>query len=1533
MKRLLFLLTVLFGLSASVFAVDVTVTMNTTTKTMTLASKTGDAVEVGEPTSVSSKNQYSFSVDEGTYVLTGYNSSDEIDGTIELNITSANNEFQIWTASFQAANSGWVVNEDYTVENYSVRTREGQTLPISLGSTCLTALVTDGGSFNCTFVPSAARKAEGYVDGYGSATFTANATPNGTCPKGGTFTVSYPSDANFVLMRKEGGSNGSGSIHYVAFPQIAPVTTSTLGGVTTKTYTLGESNTYNYRLWKEGHRTKASKFVYSQTKLNGFAFTAADLDADPKAINHDASSNLKYNVGNILVNVNERGHLRLKKNETKNLLAQRDWQLTNNSTDNYFIEPDYHYTIVNLDGTPITIDNADTTTDPWATLHANSKGTALVLVNYDAIHLTQWTSAGVESDYLGGADWGACWPENTAVFVVTVDDEESSAEPNMLINDNLNEAKNKLAYKNVDAEHDVFYYLDTEEGANYTFTPKGVSAVEIAYPTILTNTVSYNKGFNTVTANEDGSYTLLLKFGRNIVKMTDASGAVIYQVLTAKPVHREISNVSCPGATTYMAGEKISIQYSGLYHPANKMAGIYNMSAYITYNGVPTGTDLILGSNQYQFAGTPSAQAVTMTIPADWDVQNKPNFEMTEGVLQVTGYGDPIGNHRNINRGAGRSPNFTAIAHKTYFGQVPDVSIPLYTISIALTPTFNTSAAVDLVIKDPNGIAVNANEDGTYTLTKYGSYRYLANSDGCKTSTGYIVVSEESPANMTIEITLEPGVPGWDGKSMSEPEIAEGVYQIGTGAELAWFANEVNEKKAVTIKGALTEDIELCDNAWTSIGTTTTLAFKGTFDGQGHTVSGLYIYSTASNLGLFGCVNAATIQNLIVDGTVTSTGSNVGGVAGYSAANTKFINCYNKAKVSGKEYVGGILGQSKAATNSFTNCANSGQITASGKYAGGIAALYLTAYTTTMTNVVNAGYVSATGNMGAIFGCANANAGSKVSNAYTCVVVKEGEKNVTVVSKEKMTSGELAYELGEPWGQKLGTDPCPVPNGITVYLLEDGTYSNTQEAEEPADYELTILTFEDEDYKGDGNYVGTTDWSTLIDDPQYGGLLLYGDYGMGVDDVEYAYCWTDDNNTWLSHTISEGYGSWCYWSGGHAVSNYGSSDIVSNGTYETQLTVYNKDSEGDSREGNGHNGSNNFAVHYGYADNSGYGLGEEALPRLKFADGKARVIDHMYINNTTYALNCYLNGNDLTANIGDDDWVKIVATGDNGKTAEFYLCNGPKNIITEWTMWDLSSLGKVKEVSFNITGSSDNGAGFSQPAYFAYDDVAVRIPKPTSIILADKSEYTSSEEIEYAQLTYTRTFGTTKWQPLYVPFTSDYSAWSEDVEIAEITSESEDGKTLTITVLEEGSEVKANTPYFIKAKKTGDIAIEVENATLVSAENASLTCGNLKFTGIYSPIVIQPNTYYVLHSGSIVKTSNTAGYNLPSMRWYAESANGGEIKIRVAGTDIETTIADIEEEDQTGAIYSTNGVRQQNLRKGINIVRMSDGTSKKIMVK
>ena len=97
---------------------------------------------------------------------------------------------------------------------------------------------------------------------------------------------------------------------------------------------------------------------------------------------------------------------------------------------------------------------------------------------------------------------------------------------------------------------------------------------------------------------------------------------------------------------------------------------------------------------------------------------------------------------------------------------------------------------------------------------------------------------------------------------------------------------------------------------------------------------------------------------------------------------------------------------------------------------------------------------------------------------------------------------------------------------------------------------------------------------------------------------------------------------------------------LTHGDFQHQLAVYYQDAKTGF---GGHNGSKNFCVHYGYADNSGYATGP--LPYIYFGDGVARVVDHMYVTMTTYLANCVANGNGLTAPAGKDDWGKLVAIG------------------------------------------------------------------------------------------------------------------------------------------------------------------------------------------------------------------------------------------------------------------------------------------------
>ena len=1498
---------------SNAFATPVKVVMNSTSATMSLVNKaTSETVNVGEPDSKT--YTYSFDAQQGTYVLTAYaKGSTTVNGTIEVVVpeSAEDQEFKVFTNTVYATNKDWVVDNDYTIE-VKVCSREGEFQTITLGNSTTagrkTFLAFNGNSYYAELIPSATHQEEGYMTLFKSATLTGGVNVNGAIPMGADYSITLPANAGFFL-----GTKGA---HFTNFNEVVPKNTVENGATKTLTFRLANSQVYNYRTWIDGGLTQGGYFTMNtdESKRPQISFTESDYQAfAPKTIKHDVQWNQGYETGDIFVNINEKGYLKLQQGETFDLHAMRTWQLTDNSTNNYFIEPDFHYTIVGLDGQPLNDVISITPYDngPWAKVEALKKGTALVLVTYDAIGLNYYSGT-TKNTYLGGEYWSAIWPENTAAFVVSVDETEATVTPNMFINEEYNSDTKKNSGKFVDAEHDVFYYLDSESGYTYTFTPEGATKIEIAYPTIGEEMASYN-GFGTegVTNNGDGSFSVLLKEGRQIIRLTDASGNCTYQVFTAKPCHREITNASRPGSQIFQPGDKIKIQYSGLRHPANKLAGIYNMSAYVTYNGIPNGSSLILGSGQYTFGSAASAQAVTVDIPADYDIEEHPYIVMDHGVIQVKGYGDPIGNHRLISRFAGRSPNFTAIAHETYFGAIPDVSIPITAIkNFAIRTVCNVEGATIDIVFDGNSLTPNT--DGTYTGS-YGTYSVTASKDGFRFYRSTFTIADDAEGEQIVEINMTEAEENvWNGFAMTEPVQEGEIYQIATGAELAWFANTVTSGTNITASAVLTSEIDLGDYAWTPIGNnTSTKQFKGSFDGQGHSVKGLYV-SGEQYQGLFGYANGATIKNIKVYGEVHGT-ANVGGVLGYSMGASVLDRLENHAYVTAttaNSYVAGIVGRVNTATALITNCANYGTITGT-NYVGGI---LNTTVAATVNNVINIGEIVGT-QTGAIRGL-NTATGTNGANITNGFAVKGyfNETKTTLVTAEQMASGEVAYLLGSAWGQEIGTDLYPQIGGMKV-IKAGNQYVNS--FNDIKDYELAVLSFEE-----DG-------WNALIDEPQYGGPLLYGE-GMGFDTADEAYSWTDPV-TKLHSTLSEAWGSYCYWSGGHAVSNYVSGDVETYGDSNSQLTVFKQGVSDLTQTGGGHNGSNNFAVHYGYADNSGWSLTEESLPSLSFADGIARVIDHMYVNNTCYAINCYTEGNKLTPNISKDDWVKIVATGYNGDkkttTAEIYLCNGPENIVMDWTKFDLSALGAVTKITFNVTGSSDNGFGFSQPAYFAYDDVAVRMPiENLDIVLEDKSEYDLDHNLDVAKLTYARTFGTDMWQPLYVPFTSDYTDWKEDVIVAKAFDGNE--STIVIQELADNEEVKANTPYFVKARETGDVVIVVDETTLVPAENGTYNCGTFSFTGVYAPMIINADSYSVLHKGAIVKTTNA--YQLPSMRWYAEtSAKDAKIEFIGSGETGIGEVNNLEFEIHNSKLYNLAGQRVGEDYSGIVIVNGKKFINKK----
>lgn len=197
---------------------------------------------------------------------------------------------------------------------------------------------------------------------------------------------------------------------------------------------------------------------------------------------------------------------------------------------------------------------------------------------------------------------------------------------------------------------------------------------------------------------------------------------------------------------------------------------------------------------------------------------------------------------------------------------------------------------------------------------------------------------------------------GWNGITTSQPHgkgTEDEPYQIGTAQELAWLAYAVNNQmESAGYCAVLTADIDLGYCQWPVIGVLSSngqRAYTGTFDGQGHTVSGLNITSLGGRqkLGLFGVAQDAVIENLTVRGNIDLTGvrsydSNmagyiIGGLLGSGEGSGVTIrNCVSQVDISvsfvndqraQRASVGGLVGRfSGSGVHEITNCRNEGRI-------------------------------------------------------------------------------------------------------------------------------------------------------------------------------------------------------------------------------------------------------------------------------------------------------------------------------------------------------------------------------------------------------------------------------------------------------------------------------------------------------------------------------------------------------------------------------------------------------------------------------
>ena len=352
------------------------------------------------------------------------------------------------------------------------------------------------------------------------------------------------------------------------------------------------------------------------------------------------------------------------------------------------------------------------------------------------------------------------------------------------------------------------------------------------------------------------------------------------------------------------------------------------------------------------------------------------------------------------------------------------------------------------VTANSNGKVTNGTLWESRTATSYLTYNDFGNGRDFKITyyvtkgTTYYIGAREYygnaiEGNVTLNVKLTQLPAGMTGNgSEAKP------FVLKTADHLAWFRDYVNDDHPSTC-AKIADDVEeidmssICHKAdtekqvaelsWIPIGNSDNNMYRGTFDGNGKTISNLYINAISDNTGIFGCLGYGSIKNITFgNAKVNSTGDNtgilagiagscmieniktlancsvegkesVGGIAGDAKGNIS--NCENHAAVKGAVYVGGIAGWYDGSDNSITSCANYGVVTGSGNNVGG------------MVGYFRSGTIQNSANYGNITGYEDV--GNLIGNAIECNLNNVlGTGNVTATSNKEYAGllvGSIKY--------------------------------------------------------------------------------------------------------------------------------------------------------------------------------------------------------------------------------------------------------------------------------------------------------------------------------------------------------------------------------------------------------------------------------------------------------------------------------------------------------------------------------------------
>ena len=715
-------------------------------------------------------------------------------------------------------------------------------------------------------------------------------------------------------------------------------------------YTISKGNgNYTWRLSDDTHVTQAGWLPsLSESTDASFSF---DENAATNRVSHDfsrlGSQTAKRDEADLQVNLDPSGYEAIS--GTTRVRAYRHWQLINSDAGNIMVEPDFHWNLETGDASIQTVNGGNTTAN-WADVTPGTED-SIITVYYDSVDVDHG-SYGTHGGY-----YPATQPQRIGVIVVGgTGVAHGTADADV----DFNMAPGTTTTRSMDWDYnyDTWFYgaNEADPALDFAVTATGDVTVEYAFVTADNAMNRIRTEFAAIEAGGDGRYTVpLAKFGEIgngmggtvIIKMTDDTG-VSYRLVRVAKVTVSAENVFHP-EEDIMPGDQVKLTFSGMFRAVNKISGIFNPTTFKpTYYAGETKFEGTLG--QYQKMDNAS---VTVTIPTDVEFAEgaeTATYSFTNGYTFGSMYSaaNPFAFLYNMTD-AGVGTNFNAVTVTYYMNHYADAAVTVHrkvtydTKLVVPDASGNAVEGVKITLTGSDGKAVETNENNRYTLG-YGDYTYVLTKDGYVVTRGTFSLGsadaekiKDGILTVTTAAFLPAGENAWDGTAKTEPaKDADGVYQIGTASELAWFGANGSKVSAV-----LTADIDLAGYDWTPLD-----KFYGSFNGDGHTIRNLYINSASYPVGLFGYVKTgSSVTKLGITGNVTTTNKSygqAGGIAGYMESDTSVTESWSSVNVTGGKHGGGIAGYT-AGGSAITDCYATGTIrtiSANECYLGGICGSY-----------------------------------------------------------------------------------------------------------------------------------------------------------------------------------------------------------------------------------------------------------------------------------------------------------------------------------------------------------------------------------------------------------------------------------------------------------------------------------------------------------------------------------------------------------------------------------------------------------------